>query len=83
MQNIASGGHGNDPVDLGHKYGLPDLPLPPNANLKHRYDPVVDQVTKLLMKHGKLSVAQRVGPSVSLFQFYVALLRRFIYWNIC
>ncbi|KAH8668152.1 ribosomal protein S7 domain-containing protein [Tricladium varicosporioides] len=59
MQNIAEGGHGTDPVDIGHKYGIPELPLPPNANLHHRYDPVVEQVTNLLMRHGKLSVAQR------------------------
>jgi len=66
MRNIANGGHASDPVPLGHKYGLPDLPLPSNRNLKHRYDPVVSQVTNLLMKDGKLSVAQRVGSSVSL-----------------
>ena len=66
MENIAAGGHGTDPVALGHKFDLPTLPLPPNANLKYRYDPVVAQVTNLLMKDGKLSVAQRVGSSVSL-----------------
>ncbi|KAI9652276.1 MAG: hypothetical protein M1829_001685 [Trizodia sp. TS-e1964] len=43
----------------GHKYGLPDLPLPSDAHLKYRYDPVVKQVTNLLMRHGKLGVAQR------------------------
>ncbi|MCJ1300210.1 hypothetical protein MMC08_003005 [Hypocenomyce scalaris] len=43
----------------GHKFGLPELPLPSNAHIKHRYDPVVHQVTNLLMKDGKLSVAQR------------------------
>jgi small subunit ribosomal protein S7 len=66
MENIAAGGHGTDPVSLGHKYGLPELPLSPTSNLKYRYDPVVSQVTNLLMKDGKLSVAQRVGSSVSL-----------------
>jgi hypothetical protein len=45
---------------VGHKFGLPDLPLPPTGNLKYRYDPVVKTVTALLMKDGKLSVAQRV-----------------------
>ncbi|KAE8450880.1 hypothetical protein EG329_005320 [Mollisiaceae sp. DMI_Dod_QoI] len=59
MQNIAAGGHGSDPVTVGHKYGLPDLPLPSNLNFKRRYDPVVNQVTNLIMKHGKKSVAQR------------------------
>ena len=70
MENISAGGHGTDPVDMdaiGHKYGLPQLPLPKNANFKHRYDPVISQVTNLLMKDGKLSVAQRVGSSVSVF----------------
>lgn len=45
-------------------FGLPALPLPSTANMKYRYDPVVKQVTNLLMRDGKLSVAQRVRPSV-------------------
>ncbi|EPE34601.1 Ribosomal protein S7 [Glarea lozoyensis ATCC 20868] len=53
LQNASNG----EPV--GHKFGLPTLPLPSNANLHYRYDPVVDQVTNLLMQHGKLGVAQR------------------------
>lgn len=66
MENIANGGLASDPVaTIGHKYGLPELPLPPTSNLHYRYDPVVNQVTNLLMKHGKLSAAQRVGSSVS------------------
>jgi small subunit ribosomal protein S7 len=70
IQNIAEGGHGNDPVNIdmggqGHKFGLPELPIPSNHNLKHRYDPVVSQVTNLLMKDGKKSVAQRVSSSFS------------------
>lgn len=50
----------------GHIFGLPELPLPSTSNLKHRYDPVVEQVTNLMMKDGKKSVAQRVCPSVPL-----------------
>ena len=72
LESIAAGGHGTDPVTVdtvGHRYGLPELPLPKNANFKYRYDPVVSQVTNLLMKDGKLSVAQRVGSSVSLFSY--------------
>jgi len=61
MEAIASGGHANGVENPGHKFGLPNLPLPSTSHLKHRYDPVVDQVTKLLMRHGKLGVAQRVG----------------------
>ncbi|RDL39573.1 Ribosomal protein S7 [Venustampulla echinocandica] len=58
IQNIANGGHGEDAVTVGHKFEVPELPLPSNSNLRHRYDPVVTQVTNLLMRHGKLSVAQ-------------------------
>ncbi|MCJ1432914.1 hypothetical protein MMC27_002272 [Xylographa pallens] len=49
----------DDEVELpGHKFGLPELPLQSNANMKHRYDPVIVQVTNLLMQDGKLSKAQ-------------------------
>lgn len=51
----------------GHIFGLPTLPLPSTSHIKHRYDPIVDQVTKLMMKDGKLSKAQRVRPSVLLY----------------
>ncbi|KAJ9635239.1 hypothetical protein H2199_008725 [Coniosporium tulheliwenetii] len=47
------------PSQPGVKFGLPELPMPRSANLHHRYDPVVEQVTNLMMRHGKLSVAQR------------------------
>ncbi len=70
LQNISEGGYGTDPVDpdeVGHKFGIPELPLPSDGNLHNRYHPVVDQVTNLIMKDGKLSVAQRVGSSVPLF----------------
>ncbi len=50
----------------GQIFGLPALPLPSNSHLKHRYDPIVEQVTNLLMQDGKKSIAQRVRPSVSL-----------------
>lgn len=66
MQNIAAGGLASDPVTLTHKFGLPNLPIPSDYNLKHRYDPVISQVTNLLMKDGKKSVAQRVGSPVAL-----------------
>ena len=55
----------------GHTFGLPELPLQSQLHMKHRYDPVVQQVTNLLMRDGKLSKAQRVSPSVPLL-----LLRR-------
>lgn len=34
--------------------------FPKMSKLKKRYEPIVEQVTKLLMQHGKLGVAQRV-----------------------
>lgn len=46
-------------TEIGHKFPLPTLPLPSNAHKDYRYDPVVRQVTNLLMRDGKLSVAQR------------------------
>ncbi|KAI9770412.1 MAG: hypothetical protein M1840_003298 [Geoglossum simile] len=46
-------------INRGHKYALPELPLASDANLKYRYDPVVQLVTNLMMRDGKLSVAQR------------------------
>ena len=64
MENIAAGGHGNDAVTIGHKFGLPTLPIPSTNNLKHRYDPLITQVTNLLMKDGKKSVAQRVSLNI-------------------
>ncbi|ROT36667.1 ribosomal protein S7 [Sodiomyces alkalinus F11] len=42
-----------------HKWPLPTLPLEPQNKLKSRYHPVLDQLTNLLMRHGKKSVAQR------------------------
>lgn len=48
------------PETPGLKFDMPTLPLPKDGHVKHRYDPVVEQVTNLLMRHGKKSVAQRV-----------------------
>ena len=45
----------------GAKFGLPSLPLPPHSHFRFRYDAVVNQVTNLLMRHGRKSVAQRVS----------------------
>lgn len=49
------------PVVPGAKYELPSLPLPKDGHLKYRYDPTIEQVTNLLMRHGEKSVAQRVS----------------------
>lgn len=60
LQMVAYGLNPFNPVEVGHKYGLPDLPIPSKMHMKHRYDPVIVQMTKLLMQDGKLSKAQRV-----------------------
>ena len=52
---------------LGYKFPLPDMgSWKPTDHLRRRYDPVIDQVTKSLMRDGKLSAAQRVGLSTQL-----------------
>jgi len=43
----------------GFKFEVPELPIPSDAHLHYRYDPAVKQVTNLLMRDGKKSVAQR------------------------
>jgi len=46
----------------GHKFPLPDVSSVSRLDhLKRRYDPVVEQFTKSIMRDGKLSVAQKVG----------------------
>lgn len=46
----------------GHKFPLPDVSdVSRLDHLKRRYDPVVEQVTKSIMRDGKLSIAQKVG----------------------
>jgi small subunit ribosomal protein S7 len=42
-------------LPAGAKFSLPDLPLPPTSRLRHRYSPIVDQVTNLIMQDGKVS----------------------------
>jgi small subunit ribosomal protein S7 len=48
----------------GLKFEMPSLPLPKDGHVKHRYDPVVEQVTNLLMRHGEKSVAQSVSSTL-------------------
>jgi small subunit ribosomal protein S7 len=55
VQNVSKA-----PATPGLKFEMPSLPLPKDGHVKHRHDPVVDQVTNLLMRHGKKSVAERV-----------------------
>ncbi|KAK3342493.1 ribosomal protein S7 domain-containing protein [Neurospora tetraspora] len=59
LSEIAYGVKAADVATEGHKYGLPTLPLPSELHHKYRYSEVVNHATKLLMKDGKLSKAQR------------------------
>ncbi|KAK0640883.1 ribosomal protein S7 domain-containing protein [Cercophora newfieldiana] len=59
LQEAAYGLNTYDPEVHGHKFGVPALPIAPDMNHKRRYDTVVEQVTKLLMRDGKLAKAQR------------------------
>ncbi|KAF4555032.1 Ribosomal protein S7p/S5e-like protein [Elsinoe fawcettii] len=43
----------------GVKFGMPDLPIPARMHKDYRYDPVVEQVTNLMMQHGEKAKAQR------------------------
>ncbi|PSK42738.1 37S ribosomal protein S7, mitochondrial [Elsinoe australis] len=47
------------PAEEGVKFGMPDLPIPARNHKDYRYDPVVDQVTNLMMQHGEKAKAQR------------------------
>jgi hypothetical protein len=49
----------------GLKFNMPATPLPKTENMRRRYDPLVEQFTKLLMRHGKLSVAQKVRGGIN------------------
>ncbi|EHY57991.1 hypothetical protein HRR83_005148 [Exophiala dermatitidis] len=45
---------------FGHKFPLPDITKFPKTNhIKKRYDEVLEQVTRSIMRHGKLSRAQK------------------------
>ncbi|KAM0331658.1 hypothetical protein ACHAQA_003337 [Verticillium albo-atrum] len=49
---------GTDEKGRSYKYPLP-APLPANSKLQARYHPVLEQLTNVMMRHGKKSVAQR------------------------
>jgi hypothetical protein len=49
------------PQPTGLKFQPPATPLPRHMNHTNRYDPVVSQVTKLMMQDGKLARAQDVS----------------------
>jgi small subunit ribosomal protein S7 len=41
----------------------PGIPIPRDLMMKHRYDPLVEQMTNLIMRDGKKATAQRVRDS--------------------
>ncbi|PHH86341.1 hypothetical protein CDD83_10387 [Cordyceps sp. RAO-2017] len=49
---------GEEVQNAGHKFGIPQKPFPDGFHLRKRYHPVLEQITRLLMRDGKLSVAQ-------------------------
>jgi len=52
-----------DPAEEGHRFPIPATPWRKSQQLQDRYDPVLAQLTRLIMRDGKLSKAQRVrGP---------------------
>lgn len=59
------------PATPGVKFGMPTLPLPREDQMKYRYDPVVEQVTNLLMRHGQKGVAQRVCHGMTMIGIVV------------
>jgi small subunit ribosomal protein S7 len=63
----------NLPETPGLKFEMPTLPLPKGGHVQRRYDPVVEQVTNLLMRHGKKSVAQRVRPFLRVLELRLTL----------
>ncbi len=65
----ATGKGAMEPERKGYKFDMPDLPLPRSENVKRRYDPLVEQFTKLLMRHGKLSAARKVRSSYSIIPY--------------
>ncbi|KKP02263.1 hypothetical protein THAR02_05627 [Trichoderma harzianum] len=58
---------GSEVQNAGHKFGLPQKPYPDGFHVKKRYHPVLEQITRLLMRHGELSVAQRNMAAVMNF----------------
>jgi small subunit ribosomal protein S7 len=60
-----------DVQKAGHKFGLPQKPYPEGFHVKKRYHPVLEQITRLLMRHGELSVAQRVCMPSACFLYHI------------
>lgn len=59
LEEAASGQHALDLIAAGLKYGMP-TPPGKRDKLQDRYHPVVHQITRMLMRDGKLSRAQKV-----------------------
>ncbi|KAH8162775.1 hypothetical protein CIB48_g5470 [Xylaria polymorpha] len=59
LEEAASGQHALDLIAAGLKYGMP-TPPGKRDKLQDRYHPVVHQITRMLMRDGKLSRAQKL-----------------------
>jgi len=57
--NLSANSPASEIAPLYHKFPLPTLPIPSRNHKDYRYEPIVDQVTNLMMRDGKLGVAQR------------------------
>jgi small subunit ribosomal protein S7 len=51
---------GQQDMQPGLKFGMPELPLPRSDIMKKRYDPLIEHFTHMIMWDGKLSQAQKV-----------------------
>ena len=51
--------HSAAELHTGLKFSAPE-PMPRTENFRTRYEPLLDQFTKLLMQDGKLALAQKV-----------------------
>ena len=72
---------GRAPVEssIGHKWPLPQRPFPDDHHHRQRYHPVLHQISRLLMRDGKLSAAQKVCNSrVGNFRGCMELITDFI-----
>ena len=62
-----------------HIFPLPELPIPSHLHMRHRYEPIVEQMTNLLMRDGKKAAAQRVRLSSVLIFSSEPLICRSLY----
>jgi small subunit ribosomal protein S7 len=62
---------GQQDMQPGLKFGMPELPLPRSDVMKRRYDPLIEHFTHMIMWDGKLSQAQKVGAFAAVHDSFV------------